>query len=86
MEKGKLVVAIRKKVRVQKWRRAEITDLPFPPGSQVEIIIVGSKPKKGARQENIYAYTDSLTRRKGLPRYSMKQIEEIIHESREARG
>lgn len=86
MERTKLVLAIRKKVRVQKGRRAEITDLPFPPGSQVEIIIVGSQPKKGARQENIYAYTDSLTRRKGIPRYSMKQIEEIIHKSREARG
>jgi hypothetical protein len=48
------------------------------------------KHRQGAKakelRESIYDYTKSLTRRKGIPHYSMKQIEEIIHQSRETRG
>ena len=87
MERAKVLRAIRKKVRVRRGSRAEITDLPFTPGSEVEVIVVGPEPKraKGLR-ESIYNYTESLTRKKGIPRYSKKQIEEIIHQSRETRG
>jgi len=87
MDKTKVLRAIRKKVKVQRGSWAEITDLPFTPGSEVEVIVVGPEPKRAKRlRESIYDYTESLTRKKGIPRYSMKQIEEIVHQSREARG
>ena len=87
MEKAKLLRAIRKRIKVRRGSRAEITDLPFAPGSEVEVIVVGPEPKRDKKlRENIYDYTESLTRRKGIPHYSMKQIEEIIHQSRETRG
>src|SRR3989338_6243861 len=87
MDKAKVLRAIRKKVKVQRGSRAEITDLPFTPGSEVEVIVVGPEPKRAKElRESIYDYTQSLARKKGIPRYSMKQIEEIVHQSREARG
>jgi hypothetical protein len=87
MERAKVLRAIRRKVKVRKGSRAEITGLPFAPGSEVEVIVVGpeSKRRKGLG-ESIYDYTELLTRKKGIPHYSMKQIEEIVHLSREARG
>jgi len=85
MDKAKVLRAIRKKVKVQRGSRAEITDLPFSPGSEVEVIVVGPEPKSVKElRESIYDYTKSLTRKKGIPQYSMKQIEEIIHSSRSA--
>jgi hypothetical protein len=87
MERGKLLRAIRKKLKVRRGNRAELTDLPFAPGSEVEVIVVGPTPKRGMDPAGtIYDYTESLTRKKKIPRYSMRQIEAIIHESREARG
>jgi hypothetical protein len=87
MARQKLWRAVRKKVKVGVGRRAEITGLPFSPGSEVEVIIVGPGIGKGKDSpESIYAYTESRTRAKKIPRYSMKQIEEIIHQSRQARG
>jgi hypothetical protein len=35
---------------------------------------------------SIYDYTESLIKKKRMPRYSMKQIEQIVHESRHSRG
>lgn len=85
MDKAKVLRAIRKKVKVQRGSRAEITDLPFSPGSEVEVIVVGPEPKKGLGPgESIYDYTQSLIRKKRIPRYSMKQIEQVIHSSRSA--
>lgn len=87
MQKQKLLRAVRKKVKVGAGRRAEITGLPFSPGSEVEVIVVGPRIGKGKDSpENIYDYTASLTRTKKIPRYSTKQIEEIIHQSRQSRG
>lgn len=86
MERTKVLHAIRKKVKVQRGSRAEITGLPFAPGSQVEVIVVGPETKRGkGLRGSIYDYTESLTRKKGIPHYSMKKIEEIIHQSRETR-
>ena len=86
MERAKILRAFTKRVKVQKGSRAEITNLPFAPGSQVEIIVVGPEPKKPVGSaESIYDYTESLTRKKKIPRYSMKQIEQIIHQSRHSR-
>ena len=83
MERAKTLRACTRKVRVQSGNRAEITNLPFAPGSEVEIIVVGPEPKKLVGSAgSIYEYTDSLTRKKKLPRYSIKQIEKIIHQSR----
>jgi hypothetical protein len=78
---------VRKKVKINANRRAEITGLPFAPGSEVEVIIVGpATPKTAAVEKSIYEYTESLTKKKRVPRYSMKQIERIVHESRHSRG
>ena len=87
MERAKTLRACTRKVRVQSGNRAEITNLPFAPGSEVEIIVVGPEPKKPIGSTgSIYDYTDSLTRKKKIPHYSMKQIEKIIHQSRHSRG
>jgi hypothetical protein len=78
---------VRKKVKINANRRAEITGLPFAPGSEVEVIVVGpATPKAAAVEKSIYEYTESLTKKKRVPRYSMKQIERIVHESRHSRG
>jgi len=87
MERAKTLRACTRKVRVQSGNRAEITNLPFAPGSQVEIIVVGPEPKTATGATgSIYDYTESLTRKKKIPRYSMKQMEQIIHQSRRSRG
>ena len=87
MERAKVLQAIRKKVTVKRGSCAVITGLPFEPGSQVEVFVVGPETKRGKRlRESIYDYTESLTKKKRLPHYSMKQIEDIIHKSRETRG
>lgn len=46
MERAKTLRACTRKVTVQSGNRAEITNLPFAPGSQVEIIVVGPEPKQ----------------------------------------
>lgn len=87
MEKVKILRAIRKRVKVQRGSRAEITNLPFAPGSEVEVIVVGRERRPSKRaDEKIYEYAASLVRKKRIPRYSMKQMEEIIHQSRSDRG
>jgi len=78
---------VRKKVKIKADRRAEITGLLFAPGSEVEVIVVGpATPKVKAAEKSIYDYTQSLMKKKRMPRYSMKQIEQIVHESRHSRG
>jgi hypothetical protein len=87
MARQKLLRAVRQKVKVGAGRRAEITGLPFSPGSEVEVIVEGPAIGRGKDSpESIYDYTESLTRTKKIPRYSMKQIEEIIHQSRQVPG
>ena len=87
MQNARTFRTVRKKVRIKAGRRAEITGLPFAPGSEVEVIVVGSaistvKPA----EKSIYNYTQSLIKKRRMPRYSMKQIEQIVHESRHSRG
>lgn len=87
MKKTTAFRSLRRKLTVQRGHRAEITNLPFPPGSRIEVIVVGPQAKKASDPvANIYQYTESLVRKKRLPRYSMRQIEKIIHESRQSRG
>jgi len=84
MQTAKSFRTVRKTVRIKSGHRAEITDLPFAPGCEVDVIVVGPA-KATAASRPIYAYTESLTKRKRIPRYSMKQIEDIVHESRLSR-
>jgi hypothetical protein len=87
MQKARTLRAVRKRVKIKADRRAEITGLPFTPGSEVEVIIVGPAISKvKAAKKSIYDYTQSLIEKKRIPRYSMKQIEQIVHESRHSRG
>lgn len=87
MQTAKSFRTVRKTVKVTAGRRAEISGLPFAPGSEIDVIIVGPATVKARTAgKNIYDYTDSLTKSKRLPRYSMKQIEDIIHDSRLSRG
>jgi len=87
MRNAKTFRAVRKKVKIKAGRRAEIAGLPFAPGSEVEVIVVGPGTSKAKPAEkSIYDYTDSLIEKKRIPRYSMKRIEQIVHESRHSRG
>jgi hypothetical protein len=88
MQKTRAFQTVRKRVRIKANRRAEITGLPFAPGSEVEVIVVGpaTSVESVPGEESIYDYTESLVEKKRMPRYSMKQIERIVHESRHSRG
>ncbi len=77
---------VRKTVRVKTGHRAEISGLPFAPGSKVDVIVVGPATAKAKTADrSIYDYTQLLSKSKRIPRYSMKQIEQIVHESRQSR-
>lgn len=86
MQTAKSFRTVRKTVRITAGHRAEITNLPFAPGCEVDVIVVGpTTAKSNTADRPIYAYTESLTKRKRIPRYSLKQIEAIVHESRLSR-
>jgi len=86
MQTAKSFRTVRKTVRIKAGQRAEITGLPFAPGCEVDVIVVGPTTTKVATAGRpIYTYTESLTKRKRIPHYSMKQIEAIVHESRRSR-
>lgn len=87
MQIAKSFRTVRKTVKVTAGRRAEISGLPFAPGSEVDVIVVGPATVKARNAgKSIYDYTESLTKSKRLPRYSVQQIEKIIHDSRLSRG
>jgi hypothetical protein len=87
MKTVKAVQAVRQRVRVSRDRRIEIRAVPFPPGSEVDVIVVGGEvPTKEPTKEDIYIYTERLKKNKRLPHYSLPEIEEIIHQSRGLRG
>ncbi len=87
MQIAKSFRTVRKTVRIKAGHRAEITGLPFAPGSKVDVIVVGpATAKANTADRPIYDYTQSLLKTKRIPRYSMKQIEQIVHESRHSRG
>ena len=87
MQNARTFRAVRKNVKIKPGRRAEITGLPFAPGSEVEVIVVEPATSKvKPAEKSIYDYTESLIKKKRMPRYSMKQIEQIVHESRHSRG
>lgn len=87
MQNARVSQSIRKRVKVQRGRRAEITNLPFPAGSEIDVIITAAPARASKkRAESIYEHTAAVVQRKRIPHYSMKQIEAIIHQSRASRG
>ena len=87
MQNAKVSQPIRKRVKVQRGRRAEITNLPFLPGSEIDVIVIAAQARTSKKSaESIYDHTAAVVRSKRILRYSMKQIEEIIHQSRASRG
>ena len=87
MKAAKAVQAIQQRVKVSHDRRIEITSVLFHPGSEVEVIVVATTPEPAATQEtNIYEYAEKLKQRKAIPRYSLRDLERIIHQSRGVNG
>ena len=87
MQNSKVSQPIRKRVKVQRGRRAEITNLPFPAGSEIDVIVIAAQARASKKRgESIYDHTAAIVRKKRIPHYSMKQIEDIIHQSRASRS
>lgn len=64
MQNARTFRTVRKKVKIKADRRAEITGLPFAPGSEVEVIVVGpSTSRVKPAEKSIYEYTESLTKK-----------------------
>lgn len=68
--------ALKKKTKVGRQGIIQLKGLPYPPGTEVEVIIFPES------KETIYEYTADLLSEKKIPRYSVKEIEKIIHEVR----
>lgn len=68
--------AFKQIVTVGRKKEILIKDVPYSPGSDVEVIILPS-------ETNIFKYTNNLVKKKKIPRYSLKEIENIIHEHRD---
>jgi len=68
----------RRRIKVTQDQGVRLGKVPFKPGTLVEVIVL---PTRGAERP-IYRFTDSLVKRRQIPRYSLKAIERIVHESR----
>jgi len=87
MKTVKVVQAVRQRVRVSRDRRVEIRAVPFQPGSEVDVIVVGGEASvEEPALEDVYMYAERLRKQKRLPRYSLREIEGIVHQSRGVRG
>ena len=87
MKTTRAVQAIRQRVKVSRDRRIEIKAVPFRPGSEVEVIVVASAPEQTRQQDaTIYDYAEQLVQRKTIPRYTLRDLERIIHQSRGVNG
>jgi hypothetical protein len=69
--------AVKKLIEVDDNKSITITSLPFEPGSKVEVIVLSADKK-----EDIFEFTDSLTKTHGITPLSLKEIEKIVHEVR----
>lgn len=74
--------AFRKRTKVGQDRGVSLGKVPFKPGTPVEIIVV---PTDGV-EPAIYRLTAAAVRRRRIPRYSLKEIARIVHESRGVRA
>ena len=70
--------AYRKRLKVAQDRGVNLGKVPFEPGTKVEVIVVPA----GEPEPPIYRRLASATRRRKIPRYTMKEIERIVHEVR----
>lgn len=87
MQNAKASQPIRQRVKVQRGRRAEITSLSFPAGSEIDVIVTAAQARTSKKSsESICDRTAAVVRRKRIRHYSLKQIEDIIHQSRVSRG
>ena len=87
MKTVKALQAIRQRVKVGRDQRVEIKAVPFQPGSEVEVLIVGRiAGQEEGQGTSIYAYAERLRKQKGIPRYTVQEIERIIHQSRGLSG
>lgn len=60
---------------VGKNREILIEGVPYSPGSKVEVTVLPSG-------KSIFEYIDNLVQKKDIPRYTLKEVEDIIHEYR----
>ncbi|MBI3989146.1 MAG: hypothetical protein HY347_05975 [candidate division NC10 bacterium] len=74
--------AYRKLIAVPKDRKIALEKVPFKPGTPVEVIVIPAETVPS----DIYAYTAELVKRKKIPRYTLREIERIVHESRGVRA
>ena len=69
--------AVKKLIEVDDNKSVTVTSLPFEPGSKVEVIVLSADKK-----EDVFEFTDSLTKKRGLKPLSLKEIEKIVHAKR----
>lgn len=74
--------AFRKRTKVAQDRGVSLVRVPFKPGTSVEGIVVPSE----RAEPPIYRLTAALAKRRRIPRYSLKEVERIVHESRGVRA
>jgi hypothetical protein len=70
-------IAVKKVTEVDENQSVTITSLPFEPGSKVEVIILPT-----GKEDDIFAFTDSLVKKKAIKPLSLKEIEKAVHEVR----
>lgn len=75
LKKGGFMEAYKQILTVGKNREILIEGVPYSPGSKVEVTVLPSG-------KSIFEYTDNLVQKKGIPRYTLKEVEDIIHEYR----
>jgi hypothetical protein len=75
LNKGDFMKTYKQILTVGKNREILIEGVPYSPGSKVEVTVL-------PRGESIFEYTDNLVQKKGIPRYTLKEVEDIIHEYR----
>jgi metal-responsive CopG/Arc/MetJ family transcriptional regulator len=69
--------AVKKLIEVDSNKSITVSSLPFEPGSKVEVIVLPA-----GNTEDIFEFTDSFTKKRGIRLMSMKEIERIVHEVR----
>jgi len=75
LKKGDFMEAYKQILTVGRNREILIEGIPYSPGSIVGVTVLPSG-------KSIFEYTDSLVQKKGIPRYTLKEVEDIIHEYR----
>jgi hypothetical protein len=72
-----IMKAVKKLIEVDSNKSITVSSLPFEPGSKVEVIVFPA-----GNMEDIFEFTDSLTKKRGIRPMSIRDIEKIVHEVR----